>query len=101
MTQSYAEEQPHREVKDNSSDGQVVLPRKKHGKSTMRTSSEDLIFGQPVIVTMRWILVASGLILVLFNPDDLALMRVQIIVLLLLAMANFYLHSQLLMKRRL
>ncbi len=99
MTQSYAEEQPHRQVKDNSSDGQVVLPRKKQGKSKMRTSSEDLIFGQPVIVTMRWILVASGLILVLLNPDDLALMRVQIIVLLILAMANFYLHSQLLMKR--
>jgi hypothetical protein len=48
---------------------------------------------------MRWILVASGLVLVLLNPDDLALMRVQIVVLLILAMANFYLHSQLLVKR--
>jgi hypothetical protein len=99
MTQSYAEKQPQREVKDNPADGQVVLPSKKQAKSKMRTSSEDLIFGQPVIVTMRWMLVASGLILVLLNPDDLGLMRVQIVVLLILAMANFYLHSQLLMKR--
>lgn len=99
MTQSYAEQQPRREADDKSSDGQKALSAKPPPKSKMRSSSEDLLFGQPVIVTMRWILVASGLVLVLLNPDDLALMRVQIVVLLILAMANFYLHSQLLMKR--
>ena len=99
MTQSYAEQQPRREADDKSSDGQKALPAKPPSEAKIRSSSEDLVFGQPVIVTMRWILVASGLILVLLNPDDLGLMRVQIIVLLILAMANFYLHSQLLMKR--
>jgi hypothetical protein len=99
MTQSYAEQQPRREVDDKSSDGHMALPAKPPPQSKTRSSSEDLVFGQPVIVTMRWILVASGLILVLLNPDDLALMRVQIVVLLILAMANFYLHSQLLIKR--
>jgi hypothetical protein len=48
---------------------------------------------------MRWILVASGLLLVLWNPDSLSVMRVQIMVILMLALANFYLHAQLLMKR--
>ncbi|GMQ79165.1 MAG: hypothetical protein BMS9Abin02_1725 [Anaerolineae bacterium] len=62
-------------------------------------SSSDLIYGQPVIVAMRWILVASGLLLILWNPDSLSVMRVQILVILLLALANFYLHAQLLMKR--
>lgn len=99
MTQSYAHKQPQTEADDKSSDGQVVSAAKPTSNPKERSSSEDLVFGQPVIITMRWILVASGLILVLLNPDDLSVMRVQIVVLLILAMANFYLHSQLLIKR--
>jgi hypothetical protein len=60
---------------------------------------EDLTFGQSVIITARWILVLAGLLLVLWNPGPLSQLRVQIVFVLALAVANFYLHAQLLMGR--
>lgn len=59
----------------------------------------DLIYGQSVIVTARWILVLAGLFLALWNPGPLGELRVQILFILLLAVANFYLQAQLLMKK--
>jgi hypothetical protein len=61
--------------------------------------SKELAYGQIVIVTMRWSLVLAGLLLTLWNPDPLGKLRVQIIVILMLAIANFYLQAQLLMRR--
>lgn len=66
-------------------------------KKRIEAEQEDLQFGQSVIVTARWILVASGLFLALWNPGELGDLRVQIILILLLAVANFYLHAQILM----
>lgn len=62
-------------------------------------SSDDIAFGQYVIVTARWILVAAGLIFALWNPESINALRIEIVVILLLAVGNFYLHAQLLMRR--
>ena len=62
-------------------------------------ASEDLAHGQIVIVTARWILVLAGLLLALWNPEAVGELRIQIIVILALAIANFYLQAQLLMRR--
>ena len=68
-------------------------------------TDEDLAFGQYVVVTARWILVAAGLFLSLWVTTDAqsqkTLQQVQIsfVVLTLLAFGNFYLNLQLLRKR--
>lgn len=61
--------------------------------------SEDLAHGQFVIIAARWILVLAGLVLTLWLPGEIGDLRVQIVTLLLLAVVNFYLHAQLLMRR--
>ncbi len=66
---------------------------------TSKEASEDLAYGQIVIATARWILVLTGLLLALWNPIAIAQLRIQILVILLLAVANFYLHAQLLKRR--
>ncbi len=63
-------------------------------------SSEDLTPGQIVVITARWILVAAGLGLALWNPDAVGELRVQIMLIVSLAIANFFLHSQLLMGKQ-
>ena len=68
-------------------------PRQKLGRI-----SEDLVHGQVVIVAARWILVVTGLLFALWNPGGLGELRIQLLVIFLLAGANFYLHAQLLMR---
>jgi hypothetical protein len=55
--------------------------------------------GQIVIVVARWILVLAGLMLAIWNPAPVGELRLQLLVLLGLAVANFFLHAQLLMRR--
>lgn len=62
-------------------------------------TSDDLAHGQVVIVTARWILIIASLILVLWNPGPLSQLRLEVLVLLVLAVANFYLNAQILMRR--
>jgi len=64
-----------------------------------RGISDDLAHGQIVIVTFRWLMVAAGFVFALWNPGPVAELRMQILVIFALAVANFYLHSQLLMGR--
>ena len=61
--------------------------------------SDDLAHGQVVIITARWILVLAGLLLALWNPGEVLDLRIQVMTILALSGANFYLHSQLLTKR--
>jgi len=61
-----------------------------------RDTESDLSHGQVVIVTARWILVAAGLVLALWNPEAIGALRIQVLVLLLIAVGNFFLHAQLL-----
>lgn len=62
-------------------------------------SAEDLAYGQMVIIAARWVLVVAGLGLALWNPNELGELRIQIGLILALAVGNFFLHAQVLMKR--
>jgi hypothetical protein len=58
--------------------------------------SEDLVFGQTVLVWARWILIGTGLLLSFWSPSDLLILQVQLAAIIALAFGNFYLHVQLL-----
>jgi hypothetical protein len=58
--------------------------------------SEDLVFGQTVLVWARWILIGTGLVLSFWTPTDLLTLQVQLAAIVALAFGNFYLHVQLL-----
>lgn len=76
-------------------------------KSSRPSSLFDpLAEGQMVIVIARWVLVLAGLILILLdtqNPTQTVsfnVVRFEILVILLLAMSNFYFVAQMLTKRK-
>jgi len=58
--------------------------------------SDDLAFGQTVLVWARWILIGTGLVLSFWTPTDLLTLQVQLGAIIVLAFGNFYLHVQLL-----
>ena len=68
-------------------------------------SFEELAYGQVVIIAARWVLVVAGLLLTLWYPDamgDPAAMgelRISVMLILGLAVANFFLHAQVLMRK--
>jgi hypothetical protein len=55
--------------------------------------------GQMLLVIARWVLVVAGFSLVLWDPGGIADMRFKILVLFLLAGANFFLGTQVLRKK--
>jgi membrane protein implicated in regulation of membrane protease activity len=63
------------------------------------SSADNLRFGQGVIIAARWILVAAGLALALVSPAPLGELRLQIVLILGLAVANFWLTAQVLTRR--
>ena len=74
-------------------------PQKKKPKQDFKQlvmESSELAYGQSVIVTARWILVITGLFLILWNPDELGNLRIQVITVIVLALMNFYLQAQIL-----
>ncbi len=58
--------------------------------------SDDLVFGQTVLVWARWILIGTGLLLSFWSPTDLHTLQIQLAAIIALAFGNFYLHVQLL-----
>jgi len=58
--------------------------------------SEDLAYGQTVLVWARWILIGTGLLLSFWSPSDLITLQIQLAAIIALAFGNFYLHVQLL-----
>ena len=58
--------------------------------------SDDLVFGQTVLVWARWILIGTGLLLSFWSPTDLHMLQIQLAAIIALAFGNFYLHVQLL-----
>lgn len=58
--------------------------------------SEDLAYGQSVLVWARWILIGTGLLLSFWSPAGLMTLQVQLAAIIALAFGNFYLHVQLL-----
>ncbi len=73
--------------------------RKKLSKKEMDTTAEELRHGQIVIVTARWALVVTGLLLMMWRPGDLAGFTIGILIVLALAVINFFLHVQILRDR--
>src|SRR6516225_3671285 len=60
----------------------------------------DLDHGQVVIIMARWLLIVVGLFLLILKPTShVAELRVQIALILLLGVANFVLHAQMLKQR--
>jgi hypothetical protein len=57
--------------------------------------SQDLAFGQTVLVWARWILIGTGLLLSFWGPKDLLTLQVELAAIIALAFGNFYLHVQL------
>ncbi len=70
-------------------------PPKQQSKQHISEDSE-LAYGQSVIVTARWILVVTGLFLIFWNPDPLSNLRIQVVIVIVLALMNFYLQAQIL-----
>ena len=102
MSQSYVEK-PDASIQDSdgSQNGQS------HRSSWMDkvaedsvTSDQDLAYGQPVIVAVRWLMIISGLVLAIWNVNNLQELRLSLDVIFLLAITNFYLQAQLLMKKQ-
>jgi hypothetical protein len=69
----------------------------KQRKEEARTGLDH---GQLVIVAARWVLIVAGLFLLIVEPAGaVAELRLQIALILLLAIANFFLQAQLLRRR--
>jgi len=66
---------------------------------SIERDGNGLAHGQLVVVAARWVLVLTGLVLAMWNPGELADLRIQITVILTLAVVNFYLHAQVLTRR--
>jgi hypothetical protein len=66
-----------------------------------REQASSLASGQIVIVSARWVLILTALAIALWSPapEDLNRLRLSLFVLLGLAVGNFYLHAQILMRR--
>ncbi|MCE2457678.1 MAG: hypothetical protein J4G14_07660 [Dehalococcoidia bacterium] len=64
--------------------------------SRLTEDDRDLMDGQGILVIARWILVGAGLLLALWNPEALGELKVEIGLILTLAVANFFLHVQML-----
>ena len=70
-----------------------------HGLTEKTDVDENLAHGQVVIVAAHWMLVITGLMLALWNPGALGELQVSILLILSLAVANFFLHARILMGR--
>ncbi len=70
--------------------------RDKLRQHKLETTTEELQHGQIVIVSARWAMVSTGLVLLMWQPGDLPGFTISILVLLTLAVMNFFLHVQIL-----
>jgi hypothetical protein len=73
-----------------------VAPQRGLSSFAGTVRSEDLVYGQNVLVWARWILIGTGLLLSFWSPADLTTLQVQLAAIIALAFGNFYLHVQLL-----
>lgn len=73
--------------------------RMKVDEKGMKTTAEELQHGQIVLITARWALVLAGLVLLMWRPPDVRGFSIGILVLLTLAVINFFLHVQILRNR--
>lgn len=107
MSQSYVEKpDPALQEVEKSANGRAhrqaaveASSWSKMVKADSVTGDQDLAYGQPAIVAVRWLMIISGLILAIWNVENLQDLRLSLIVIFLLAITNFYLQAQLLIKK--
>ena len=85
---SKARREASESIDDKTNDSHKMVKR--------RERETDLLYGQPVIVTARWIFVVTALVLALWNAETVNSLKLQIFVIFALAVENFYVHAQLL-----
>ena len=90
---------PGHEAREGPSRDDRMNPFQWFRQGFTQADEAGLSEGQIVCVAARWVLVGSGLLLAIWNPAEIGRLRVQVLVLLVIAVANFYLHAQLLRKR--
>ena len=95
-----SQEMPHEMSSDEAVESKGHRSMFRHVQVAGSWNERDLTEGQPVIIAVRWVMIATGLILAIWNVTDMGELRLQIVALLLLALTNFYLQAQLLMKRQ-
>lgn len=96
MSQNVVKSRPLSESKRKAAGSIDVKSRDSQETERSRERDTDLLYGQPVIVTARWIFVVSALILAFWNAETVDSLKLQILVIFLLAVENFYVHAQLL-----
>ena len=64
------------------------------------SAKEEFRHGLPVIIFARWVLVVAGLGFALWNPGDLVDLQISVVLILGLAVANFFLHVEVTRNRK-
>ena len=65
-----------------------------HSPVTTRMPMDDLEHGHSVIIAARWLLVAAGLMFVLYRPQSTTELTAGVLAVLGMAAANFWLHTR-------
>ncbi len=94
---AYGDQDEERGIRDASYDP----PTEAVDREPQKEASKDFSSGQIVILIARWLLIGAGFLITLWSPEEKYLdpIKITLIFLFGLAVANFYLHAQLLMKR--
>ena len=71
----------------------------KETRSTLHEASEDIFFGQEVIIWARWFVVVAMTILALWSSENLQQMVIGIALVVPLIALNFFIHGRYLMEK--
>jgi hypothetical protein len=72
---------------------------KNFGINMTKVANDDIKAGLPVIIYARWILVIAGFVLTLWNTNNLVEVQISVLILLGLAVGNFFLQVEVNRKR--
>jgi hypothetical protein len=68
-------------------------------RSTVQEASEDIFFGQEVIIWARWFVIAAATLVLLWTSTSITEMTTAIMILLPLIIINFYVHGRYLVEK--
>src|SRR5213594_2097830 len=77
----------------------LIPPEEERSHESSSGISDDLRYGQIVIVAARWMLVLSAFVLLLYRSDKINELVFGVVGLLGIAVANFWLHTKILRKQ--
>ena len=70
------------------------LVKRTFGMNLASVINDDIKSGLPVIIYARWVLVVAGFGLTIWNPPDAAELRIAVLIILGLAVGNFFLSVE-------